>query len=749
MKQKQKNWRELDPEYERERGKHAQPLPSRAWLLKVLEAHAGPLTADELARHIGLGPDDSEEGFLHRLQAMVRDGQLVQNRRGAYGPLPRMNVVRGRVLAHRDGFGFVTPEEGGKDIYLNSRQMRQLLPGDRVLVRITGQDARGKPEGSVVEVLERGTTSIVGRLKIDQGVSYVIPDNPRMQQDVLIPPDQRMGAKQGQMVVAELTAPPGNRTMPVGRISEILGEHLAPGMEIKAAIRSHGLPHEWPQDVLAETRGIPDEVRPEDCRRRVDLRALPLVTIDGEDARDFDDAVHAAPEKGGWKLWVAIADVSAYVKPDSPLDREAALRGTSVYFPANVIPMLPEKLSNGLCSLNPDVDRLCLVCEMRVSREGRITHSQFYEAVMRSHARLTYSEVFEVLEDPGGPAAQRRPALVPHLQTLDALFRALFTQREARGAIDFDSVETKIVFDADRKIEKIVPVMRNRAHRLIEECMIAANIEAAKTVGRHKSPAPYRVHAPPEIEKVMLLREFLAERGLKLSGGDRPKAEDYARLLQRAASRADFHLIQTVLLRSLMQARYSTENIGHFGLALEDYAHFTSPIRRYPDLLLHRAIKHLLHRGKPADFDYDAGVMESLCAQSSVAERRADDAVRDVVVWLKCEFMREHVGAEFDGVVTSVVGFGLFVELGGLYIDGLVHVSSLKNDYYSFDPRQHTLRGERSGRTYTQGQRLRVRVVRVNLDERKIDLELLETPPAGPAKRRPGGKSGRQGRRRR
>ncbi|MBI2382601.1 MAG: ribonuclease R [Gammaproteobacteria bacterium] len=725
-------WQERDPEFDRECGKHDRPVPSRAFILKLLADHAGPLTVDELAEHIGLGPEDSPEAFRRRLQAMVRDGQLVQNRRGAYGPVKRMHLVAGVVSGHRDGYGFLTPDEGGPDIFLNPRQMRQLLPGDRVLVRISGRDARGRAEGAVVEVLERGTTMIVGRFQFQQGVAYVIPDNPRVQQDVLIPPDQRAGAQHGQMVVAELTEPPGQRTLPVGRITEVLGEHLAPGMEIKAAIRTHGIPYEWPGDVEREAAALPDEVAEADWRGREDLRALPLVTIDGEDARDFDDAVYAEPLKNGWRLVVAIADVSAYVRLGQPLDREASLRGTSVYFPQQVIPMLPEKLSNGLCSLNPQVERLCMVCDMRVDADGSVSHSRFYEAVMRSQARLTYTEVFDALENAQGEPALRLRHLLPHLRCLDAVFAALFAARAARGAIDFDTVETKVEFDAERKIERIVPVFRNRAHRIIEECMIAANVEAAKFVGKHKLPAPYRVHATPDLEKVQALREFLQERGLKLGGGDTPSAADYARTLKRADGRADAHLIQSVMLRSLMQARYSTENIGHFGLALEDYAHFTSPIRRFPDLLLHRTIKHGLLRKPRKEFAYPQEEMEALCAHSSTAERRADDAVRDVMTWLKCEFMGEHVGAEFDGVVNSVVGFGLFVELEGLYVEGLVHVSSLANDYYVFDSRQHCLRGERSGRAYTQGQRLRVRVVRVNLDERKIDLELAgKAAPGG------------------
>jgi ribonuclease R len=476
-------WQDRDPEFAAEQAKHAQPLPSRNYLLKLLGEHAGPLTLEELAAQFGLG-EEARAGFDKRLQAMVRDGQLVQNRRGAFGPLPRMNVVKGRVQGHRDGYGFLIREDaGGPDIFLNPRQMRQLMPGDVALVRISGTDQRGRPEGVLVEVVQRTTQVIVGRYKVDQGVGYVIPDNPRVTHDVLVPPGMHGGARAGQMVVVELTTPPGARTLPAGRIKEVLGEHLAPGMEIEAAIRAHGLPFEWPDEVAREAAALPTGVSAKDCEGRHDFRSIPLVTIDGEDARDFDDAVFAQRQRaGGWKLWVAIADVSAYVGPGSALDREGALRGNSVYFPERVIPMLPEALSNGLCSLNPAVDRLCMVCELAVDDDGEIRGSKFYEGVMHSQARLTYNQVFAVLEDPDGPEAQRRAALVPHLQELDALFKALFAARERRGAIDLDSVETKVVFGPDRKIERIVPVTRNRAHRLIEECMIAANIEAAKFV---------------------------------------------------------------------------------------------------------------------------------------------------------------------------------------------------------------------------------------------------------------------------
>ncbi|HUR41323.1 MAG TPA: ribonuclease R [Verrucomicrobiae bacterium] len=734
-----KNWTEQDPGFAQEQAKHASPLPSRNFLLKLLGEHAGPLTADELATHFGL-PPEQVEGLDKRLQAMIRDGQLVQNRRGAYGPLPRMHVVRGRVQGHRDGFGFLVREDGVQpDIFLNPRQMRQLLPGDVALVRISGTDQRGRPEGVVVEVVERKMQAIVGRYVVDQGIGYVIPDNPRVTHDVLVPPGLHGGAKAGQMVVVEITTPPGSRTLPAGKVKEVLGDHLAPGMEIEAAIRAHGLPHEWPVDVEREAAALPATVSAKDTEGRHDFRELPLVTIDGEDARDFDDAVHAQRQRaGGWKLWVAIADVAAYVKPGSALDREGLLRGNSVYFPERVIPMLPEALSNGLCSLNPHVDRLCMVCELSIDAEGEITGSKFYDGVMHSRARLTYNQVFAALEDPNGPEAQRRAEVLPYLQVLDEVFHALFKAREARGAIDLDSVETKVVFGADRKIERIVPVTRNRAHRIIEECMIAANIEAARFVIKAQRPAPHRVHAQPDVMKVQLLREFLAERGMVLGGGDKPKPKDYAKVLQRARTRPDYSLIQTVCLRSLMQARYSAEPTGHFGLALGEYAHFTSPIRRYPDLLLHRSIKNALHRRKPADLGYDNVGIEAHSAHCSTTERRADEATRDVMTWLKCEYMRSRVGESFVGTVSAVVPFGLFVMLEGLYIEGLVHISSLKNDYYAHEPSQHRLRGERGGRVYTLGQKLRVKVARVNLDERKIDLEPIESgSPDGPVAPRP------------
>jgi ribonuclease R len=729
------DWRASDQDHAAESARYANPLPSRSLVLSTLEQNAEPLTLDELIAHFGLKKLNEQEAFAKRLVAMVREGQLVAaDRRGGFKPTgqepqkkPPTNTVEGRVTVHKDGYGFLAVEGGGPDVFLPPRQVRGLMHGDRARVRITETDAKGRREGALMEVIERGTTSVVGRLHASQGVFTVIPSNPR-QPEIVIPAADRGEARHGQMVVAELTQPPGDRSLPVGKVVEVLGEHMAPGMEIQAAIRAHKLPFEWPPGVEAEAEAYGPVVTAEQAAGRVDLRELGLMTIDGADARDFDDAVYAESvhgiRGGGWKLWVAIADVSAYVRPGTPLDIEAQNRGTSVYFPENVIPMLPEALSNGLCSLNPQVDRLCMVCEMRVGKDGEIGKSKFYPAVMRSQARLIYDDVAEILENPMGPEAQRRPELLKPLQTLKAVFDALFAAREKRGAIDFEGTETKIVFGAERKIEKIVPVKRNVAHRLIEECMIAANVESAKLVEKHSMPALYRVHAEPDGDKVALLREFLAGRGLSLAGGSTPKAGDYARTLTQLKGREDAGLVQSVMLRSLMQARYSPQNTGHFGLALTHYAHFTSPIRRYPDLLLHRAIMHVLVKGKPKSFDYSEAQMETLGAHCSMAERRADDATRDVATWLKCEFMRHRVGEEFTGVITSCASFGLFIELEGLYIEGMVHVSNLGDDYYEFDARHQRLVGSRSKKVYALGERLRVRVTRVSLDERKIDLEV-------------------------
>lgn len=721
------DWRARDPDYQREQKSYRKPIPSRRLVLKDLAAAGRPLKRAKLLALYDLPDEESREALQHRLSAMLRDGQLLENRRGALGPIERMDLVRGRVQGHRDGFGFLIPEDkDADDVFLSPRQMRAVMHGDRVVVRIVGRDQRGRREGQVVEVLERVNERIIGRFVAERGMSHVIPDNSRITQDVRVPEDCRGGAKNDQIVTVQLTEHPSKRSQPVGEVVEILGEYLAPGMEIDIALRSHGIPFEWPQAAQAQAEGFGDTVRERDANGRVDLRDLPLVTIDGADARDFDDAVYARKTRSGWKLWVAIADVSAYVTPDSALDEEALRRGTSVYFPEQVVPMLPEALSNGLCSLNPDVDRLSLVCEMRINRAGQTKASRFYSAVIRSHARLRYEQVADWLAHPENMPQRYAPVAQP-LRELHGLYEALAQARAKRGAIEFETTATRIVFNEQRKIERVVPEVRNVAHRMIEECMITANVAAAKKLANKRMPVLYRIHSAPTADALADVRSFLAERGLSLGGGDLPQARDYDRVLRAAHERSDFMLIQTVLLRSMQRAVYSPHNDGHFGLALDYYAHFTSPIRRYPDLLVHRALKHLEAGGKPRNFGYQLEAMETLGVQCSTAERRADDATRDVDDWLKCEYLSDSVGDEFAGTVVGVTAFGLFVELDEVRATGLVHVSSLSNDYYHYDPVARCLRGERSGRVHALADNLHVRVVRVDMEERKIDFDLVES----------------------
>jgi ribonuclease R len=593
-------------------------------------------------------------------------------------------------------------------------------------------------------VLERNTDRVVGRYRVEGGVGFVVADNKRIVHEILIPTEQAYGARAGQIVTAQIIEQPTRYRQAIGRVIEILGDHMAPGMEIDVSIRAHNLPQEWSLLVEDEAAKLPAVVPEEAKKGRVDLRNIPLVTIDGDDSMDFDDAVYAEPRGKGWRLVVAIADVSHYVQPGSPLDAEARVRGNSVYFPGRVFPMLPEQLSNGLCSLNPNVDRLCMVCDMEVSATGVLGNYKFYPAVMRSAARLTYTKVAAMLVDRDETLRAQYGELVDHLEHLYALFRVLQAQRERRGAIDFDTTETRIVFGENKKIESVIPVVRNDAHRLIEECMLLANVATADYLSRAEVPIVYRVHATPSEEKLTNLREFLRELGLSMGGGERPEARHYSELLKQIAGRPDAHLIQTVLLRSMAQAVYAPDNLGHFGLAYEAYTHFTSPIRRYPDLLVHRAIRHVLSGKRPAAFRYSHDDMMLLGENCSMTERRADEATRDVVDWLKCEYMLDKVGEEFEGIITSVTGFGLFIELADIYVEGLVHVTGLQNDYYHFDPAHHRLVGERTRRIYRLGDKLKVRVVRVDLDERKIDFELVleegEQPAAAKGQPRAEGK---------
>jgi len=691
-------------------------------ILAELAAAGIPLPADELASRLGLRRRD-ETAFASAIAALERRGAVVVNRKGELLVARKLDLVTGTVQGHPDGFGFVVPDEGGDDLYLGVREMHRAMHGDRVSVRVVGVDRRGRPEGEIVEVLERANREIVGRLHEERGIWFVVAENRRINQDILVPPDERHGARAGEVVVVEMIEYPTAQREAVARVKEVLGNATDPGMEIEIALRKHALPFEFSVPAQRQADRLPGDVRPADRKGREDLRDLPLVTIDGENARDFDDAVYCERKGKGFRLVVAIADVSHYVRDGDALDRDARDRGTSVYFPRRVIPMLPEALSNELCSLKPDVDRLCMVCDMQVSATGAIRRHAFYPAVMHSRARLTYTQVWQWLSQPETATEPGARALMPHLQDLYALYQVLSRARLARGAIDFDTVELALVFDEEGKIERIVPAPRNDAHKLIEECMLAANVCTADFLARHGHPALYRVHEGPTPEKLAALRAFLSGVGLNLAGGDKPQAPDYAKLLSQIEGRPDFVLLQTVLLRSLSQAQYRPENVGHFGLAFDAYTHFTSPIRRYPDLLVHRAIKACLAgtRYVPRGASWD-----ELGVHSSLTERRADDATRDVEAWLKCHYMQDKVGEVFAGTISGVANFGIFVTLDDLNIDGLVHVTELGRDYFRFDGTRHALSGERSGRLFQLAGRVRVRVARVDLETTKIDFTLAD-----------------------
>jgi ribonuclease R len=715
----------VDPFAEREAQKYKHPIPSREFIMQRLGEVGKPINFQSIAELVNITEDEAKEALRRRLKAMERDGQLIRNRRKGYGLAKKMDLVRGRVIAHPDGYGFLVPDEGGTDLFLSEREMRSLMHGDRALVNPLGTDHRGRREGALVEVLEHSTQEVVGRYfhKRGQNVAFVEPNNKRITQRILIEGRKNSGrAKHGQIVVVQLLSVPTKYNPPFGKVVEIIGEHLAPGMEIDIAIRAHQIPHQWSSEVLKESRRFRKIVPKALLEGREDMRDIPFVTIDGEDAQDFDDAVHCQPRGKGWLLRVAIADVAAYVEKGSEIDLEAQNRGNSVYFPNRVVPMLPEVLSNGLCSLKPNVDRLCIVCELAIDFYGRTRRTRFFKAVIRSAARLNYTEVAEVLE--GHKKKFRYPKLLPQIKDLDSLYQLLLKRRQKRGALEFDTVEPSFIFNEERKIEKIVPLVRNDAHKLIEEMMLAANVATAEWLTAQKMPLPYRIHEGPTAEKLTALQGFLKELGLKLYGNDKPQTHHYSRLLEKVQDRPDVRMIQTVLLRSLQLAIYNTKTQGHFGLAYPAYTHFTSPIRRYPDLLVHRAIRHRLQGKSPKEFAYTNNEIELLAEHCSTTERRAEEATRDVISWLKCEYMQDKVGEEFDGIVSGVTAFGLFVELKDVFVDGLVHVTALTEDYYHYDPVGHRLWGEYGGIVYRLSDPLRVKVVRVDLEEKKIDFEL-------------------------
>ena len=700
------------------------PIPGRNELLDFLEKSGKPLKLNVILSGFGLKGQRMRSLLEDRLYQMVRAGQIIENRRGEFCLTAKLDLVTGTVAGHRDGFGFVIPDDGGDDVYLSAREMRPLFDGDRVAVKVVGRDRRGKPEGDLVEVLERGVSEIAGQFIRERGIGVVIPDNAKISHRILIGKGESGGAKPGQIVVVRILDYPTHVEQATGRIVRVLGEPGTKGISTEIAIQSHAIPTDWPKAVRSEIRKFGKTVPDSTKRDRVDLRGVDLVTIDGADARDFDDAVYCERSGKGWRLLVAIADVGHYVEIGSALDKEAIRRGTSVYFPDRVVPMLPEVLSNGLCSLNPKVDRLCLVCDMRVSETGKVTRSTFIEAVMKSSARLTYSQVGDFLEGRGDHGVPK--GLHGLLRDLQSLYKAFARARQRRGALELDIPGTRFELDKEGSIAAIRLVERNDAHRLIEECMIAANVQAAKFLRRHRIPGLYRVHAKPDPERFAELRLFLLSLGLKVPHPDHVKPEQFNRLLQQVKDRPDSVSIAMTMLRSLTHAEYTPENIGHFGLSLDAYAHFTSPIRRYPDLLVHRAIRHILQGGKPGKYAYKSGDMERLGVIASAHERRAEEATRDVEAWLKCEYMENKVGEEFAGVISGVTNFGVFVQISELLIDGLVHVTSLTNDYYHFDAGALQLVGERSGKKYRLGDPLRVRVQRVDMETRRIDFALAK-----------------------
>ena len=721
-----KNWRTEDPYHAREQRKYgANPLPSREYILSWLEAQGKPLTFTQITKAFAMDSEEADR-LQYRLKAMLSAGQLMCNRQDRYGVTRKMDLIAGFVIAHQEGYGFLSPESGEPDGFIPPKYMTELMHGDKILARVKHEDDSGRKDYAPVEILERAQKRIVGKLAVQHGVWTLVPENRRLTQHMLIPAGELGGGKAGQVVIGEITAYPSRYRQPIGKIIAVLGEAMSAGMETDIAIENHNIPAEFPADVLAESERLPDELQAEDYDNRLDLRHLPFVTIDGITARDFDDAVYAEKRGSNYRLYVAIADVAHYVRPDSPLDVEAYNRGTSVYFPDRVIPMLPEKLSNGLCSLNPEVDRLAMVCEITLAPDGSIKRSAFHDAVIHSHARLTYETVEEILFADNTLLRDSFAKLARPLDTLKSVYHILHAAREARSVIDFHAAEPEFIYDSEGKIETIKTRERLESHRLIEECMIAANICAAKTIGKYKIPALYRVHDDPSEERLARLIDFLGKRGIRWQGGtESATPQQFSELLTRCAERPDYAQIETMVLRSMSQAIYVPDNRGHFGLALEHYAHFTSPIRRYPDLLVHRAIRHHLHGGSREDYPYSAESMVEKGKHCSMTERRADEATRDAMDFLKCEFMSHRIGEHYHGRIAGITNFGFFVALDDLGIDGLVHVSTLTNDYYHYHSDTFTLTGERSGYRFALMDEVEIQVAKVDLEDHKIDFELI------------------------
>lgn len=708
-------------------------IPARGAILDFLRDAGKPLTLDEVMKGFDLEGQRLRGLLIYVLRKMVRAGQIIENRRGEYCLLEKLELITGVVSGHPDGYGFLVRDDGGTDMFLTATDMRSVFHGDRVAVREAGKDQRGRSQAKLVEVLERGTREVAGQFIRERGIGVVIPDNPKVAQRILIAQGEAGGARPGQIVVAEILDFPTRVEQATGKIVQVMGDPGQKGIVTDIAIHAHCIPSEWPKAVRQQIKSYGREVAESAKKNRTDLRELDFVTIDGADARDFDDAVYCEPTGNGFRLLVAIADVSHYVDKDSPLDKEAIRRGTSVYFPDRVVPMLPEVLSNGLCSLNPKVDRLCLVCEMRISADGKVTRSNFYDAVMRSSARLTYSQVNEFLS---GESPKEIPTSLRNgIKRLHDVYKLFARNRRKRGALELDIPQTRITLDQHGAITGISAMQRNDAHRLIEECMIAANVQAAKFLRKHRIAGLYRVHAKPDPDKFDEVRQYLQSLGLRVPHPEHVQPGQLNRLIDQVKDRPDSFAISMALLRAMPHAEYTPKNIGHFGLALDAYAHFTSPIRRYPDLLVHRGIRHILNGGKAGNYGYDGSSMEHLGRLASDFERRAEDATREVEAWLKCQYMEDKIGEQFDGVVTGVTNFGVFVQLPELQIDGLVHVTSLQNDYYRFDARTQSLIGDRSGTRYRLGDALSIIVSRVDLASKRIDFQLADNPKPGKQRR--------------
>jgi len=714
--------RNSDPFLNREKENYQNPIPSRELILEVMNDYGVPIPKKELIKKLEITKDEYPF-FEKRIGAMVRQGQILINRKDVLCISKKLNLIPGKIMGHPDGFGFLIPEDSSlQDVFLSPKEMSKVFHSDEVMVQVTGIDKKGRQEGIIIEILSRGNSIIVGRVIQNHGVTIVRAEDKRISHDILVPYHPDMNAQPGQVVEVEMTTQPDFRTKPMGQITKIIGNYSDSGIEIEIALRKHHLPHEFSKDAIKESESFKNEILVSDYKDHTDLTKLDFVTIDGETAKDFDDAVFAEKAESNMRLFVAIADVSSYVSSNSQLDKEALSRGNSVYFPRRVIPMLPEKLSNGLCSLNPQVNRLTMVCEMVIDDEGLVSEFKFYPAIIFSKARMTYTITHKILYENDDDLTKKYSHVLTNLKNLKQIYALLSKQREKRSAIEFDSVETAINFNQDGKIDSIQPVHRNEAHKIIEECMLAANVSAAKFLLKENSPAIYRNHESPKEEKLELLKNYIAEFGLKLGGGQKPSAKDYSALLQSIRTRPESQMLQTMILRSMQQAVYETKNKGHFGLAYDTYTHFTSPIRRYPDLIVHRAIKDKLKRKELRVKDLDG-----IAKQCSTTERRADEASRDVEDWLKCYFMKDRLGEVFSGTISSVTGFGVFVSLDEIYIEGLIHVTDLGNDYYVFNKSKHALIGEKSGKSFGMGDRVKIKVAKIDMELSRIDLILIDS----------------------